>query len=232
MERKKRSIVLISLALLSTFTIVGSGFAVWNFSNDEGASTESMVSINVENYIEIGKVTITSCPDSFYIESDNDQYANYGGLVFYSKKNLLGEGQLSSEFDFRITPKVGYSGINLKKEMVEAKLKFEIKDPLSKYFEMDKESANLNKPLDFDTYDEINQIYTFDLREFNENGVNGLEVSPRGYLSLNRCFKYKEYDKDDDIFNKVNSELASSINKDLINLTLTVSLKENWEDYS
>lgn len=228
MERKTRSIVLISLALLSTFTIVGSGFAVWNFSNDEGASTESMVSINVENYIEMGKVTITSCPDSFYIESDNNQYANYGGLVFYSKKNLLGEGQLNSEFYFRITPKEGYSGITLKKEMVEAKLKFEIKDPLSKYFEMDKDSANLNKPLDFDTYDEINQIYTFDLTEFNENG---LEVSTRGYLSLNRCFKYKEHDNHEDIFKEVNQVLASYINQPLINLTLTVSLKSNREDY-
>ncbi len=231
MERKTKSIVLLTLALLSTFTIVGSGFALWNFSSEDGVSQESVVNINVENYLEMGNIEITSSPDSFYVESDNDQYANYGGLVFYSKNNLLGEGQLTSEFDFRITPKEGYSGITLTKEMVVAKLKFEIKEPLSTYFEMDKESANLNKPLDFDTYDEINQIYTFDLTEFSDGGVSGLEVSTNGYLSLNRCFKYKTHGKDEEIFEKVNLALSSYVGEPLINLTLTVSLISNWEDY-
>lgn len=234
MNRKSTLIITTSLMFISSLIIVGSGFALWEFNEGDLSSNELEVSINVENYLEFGEINITKCPNYFYIESNNDQYSNYGGLVFYTK-NQEGIDSLSSEFSFTITPKDGYIGESYSVDDFKASLSFKINDPLNKYFEIDKESKNLNNG----TYDSfIDDKYIFKMEEVL-NETNSFKVSSEGYLSLNGCFKYKK-EVDGQSFNPLNEidfkkmvdELGSYVLKEdqpLISLTLTIEPTDNLE---
>lgn len=234
MNRKIALITSTFLMFISSLIIVGSGFALWQFNEGSSYSKELEVSINVENYLEFGDVNITKCPNYFYIESNNDQYSNYGGLVFYTK-DKEGIDSLSSEFSFSITPKDGYSGEIYTVNDFQASLSFLIKNPLNKYFQIDMDSENLNNGL-YESF--IDNKYIFDMENIDGKD-NYFKVSSAGFLSLNGCFEYKKEVNgssfnplNPSLFKKMVNELKSyvqNLNEPLISLTLTIEPTDNLE---
>ena len=228
MGRKKVFILTSILSLIASFSLIGSGFALWEFN--EGSSSNSLsLSLNIENYLEFGDVEIIHCPNYFYIESNNTQYSNYGGIVFYYKANdTVLDAQTDSTFNFKITPKDGYSGETYRVDDFKASLKFNIKYPLSNYFELNEESESLNKG-HYDSFDEIKKEFIF---QFKKDGNNTFSLTDEGTLYLNRCFEYKsEYtpitiEQYKQIVNDVNS-YVNNADKPLITLTLTIAPTDN-----
>lgn len=228
MGRKKVFIITSILSLIASFTLIGSGFALWEF-NESSSSSQFSLSLNVENYLEFGEVEIIHCPNYFYIESNNTQYSNYGGIVFYYKADdaVLDE-QTDSTFNFKITPKEGYSGENYSIDDFKASLSFKIESPLSKYFELNEESESLNKTT-YDSFDEFNKEFIF---KFEEEGNNTFSLTDDSTLYLNRCFEYKsQYEPITTTeYKEMVNEIKGYVNKSdqaLLKLTLTITPTDN-----
>lgn len=98
MSKRKNVFIFSSIiSLFSVFSLVGSGFALWQFNEGSGYS-EKNVNVEVADVNNLGKVHVHA-PSIFVLESDMGTISTYGGLAFYMGGDDLSSSHFGEEDD-------------------------------------------------------------------------------------------------------------------------------------
>lgn len=202
-KTRKISLLFTVLSLISSVSIIGTGFSIWIFGENE-ASVQSDVEVNVLNAYSFGDVHVYA-PDIYYLEPTSDNLATYGGLVFYTSHNDYING--SHDLDFTLGSSVALSiktdstiseapyseVINNIEENLKCLLtvSFTPNSALNNYFEIKESSHEFSFKYDTnDEYPSIDFITTdaFNLNDnfrYNQDNLSLIDTNNNGIIDPN-----------------------------------------------